>query len=486
MIDGQDPDDVALDVDIVREGGFAAFIKVAWDQIVPDELIYEPHMDVIAVHYEAVYRNELKDLVLNVPPGTSKSTISSILFPVWCWIMDPKLKFMYTTYDQSLSHGFARQSMELIESDWFRARWPHVAIKNAARANVGDYYTTAGGRRVSTMMGGGATGKHCHILFVDDPHKPDDLQGDPDSVKKVLDEAWSRWIGTFSKRRAEPKRFRRVCIMQRLHEDDLAGRMLRDPNCVHVMLPMEFEAKRRCATRWGCDWRTEEGELLSVRFPIEVVEQDRLEMTEREFAAQHQQRPAPAEGNLFKLAWFANKWMVLPPSARFFISVDANLKDRKDSDFAVAQVWCVAGPMVYFVDEVRGQWAFSELVERIKLLRAKWPQVRNILIEDKANGTAVIDTLKRTIPGVIAIDPQGGKLSRADAVTWLVKAGNVIFPASTMADGLISEATAFPAGSYDDRVDAMTQFLNWISGELGWGRKFRQAMKNVRNGATFR
>lgn len=476
-----------VDVELIRRKGFAEFVRRAWPQVVGDDLVWEPHMDLLCAHYEAIFRNEIRDLVVNVPPGTSKSSVSSILFPAWAWTQDPALKFMYTTYDQDLSHGFARQTLELVTGDWFQARWPSVQIERGERANVGDYSTSAGGRRISTMMGGAATGKHAHILFVDDPHKPDDLDGDPDSVKAVLDEAWSRWVNTFSKRRADAKRFRRVCIMQRLHEEDLAGRMLRKPGTVHLCLPMEFEVDSRCVTPFGQDWRQTEGELLCpLRFPREVVEEDRVEMTPRAFAAQHQQRPAPAEGALFKREWFKSRWMNISPGMRMYMSIDTNMKDRKDSDYCVVQVWGVHGAQYWLIDQIKGQWSFGDSVSQVLNMRRKWPQVTNVLIETKANGEAVLQSIKGAVPGVLPIEPLGGKMARAEAVEWLLRAGDVVFPNDAVAPWMpayVEAMCAFPVGKYDDEVDATTQFLTWISKQQKRGR-WRQAMKAVRAGAV--
>lgn len=477
----------AVDVEDVRRGGFRAFVKLAWPQIEPKPLIYEPHMDLLCAHYEAVLHGEIHDLVVNVPPGTSKSTISSILFPVYAWIVDPTLKFLYTSFDEVLSLRFAGRALRLITSDWFKARWPKVQILDETRANQSLYENTAGGLRISTMMGGRVTGKHADILFVDDPHKVDDVKGEPDAVMAVLNTAWDRWIDSFCTRRADAATFRRVCIMQRLHEEDLAARMLREPGCVHLCLPMEFEPARRCITPWGVDWRQEEGELLCPRrFPRAVVDEDKRRMTPRSFAAQHQQRPAPAEGALLLREWFQNRWVNLPPTLRMYLSIDANLKDRQDSDYCVIQCWGISGPDYYLVDQVRGRWSFGDAVVQARMMKRKWPMVTNILIEDKANGSAIIDTLSRTVPGVIPVNPEGGKLARADACTWLFRSSNVFFPAhAPFVEELIEEAASFPVGAHDDMVDAMTQFLNWASGQTR-NYKFRKAMANARAGYRFR
>ena len=272
--------------------------------------------------------------------------------------------------------------------------------------------------------------------------------------------------------------------MQRLHTDDIAGRLVREePDCVHLRLPMEYEAEHHCKTVFGEDWRTEEGQLLSpLRFPEEVLVRERRRMTARSYAAQHQQRPTPAQGALFQRPWFERRHDVIPHGARFIISVDSSLKEGKDSDFFVAQVWAAHGPAeFYLADQVRGRMAFTESLVRIRELRDKWPMVGQVLIEDKANGTAIVDTLKRSMPGVIAVNPEGGKMARANAVEPFLRAGNCSFPKAKWVDGLIEEAISFPVGSHDDQVDAMSQALLWLAGRAR-NAYFAQAMQNVREG----
>lgn len=479
---------IELHREFVQKGGFKAFVKIAWPMIEPKPIIWEPHMDLVCAHLEAVLRGEIKDLVINVPPGTSKSTITSVLFPVYCWIVDPTLKFLFTSYSERLSMRFARRALRLLCSDWFKARWPHVSIIDETRANVSEYDNTAGGYRISTMMGGEATGRHADILLVDDPHKPKDLMGDPDAVKKLVEDAWETWVDTFSTRRADAATFRRVCIMQRLHECDIAGMMIQEPDTVHLCLPMEYEPSRHCKTDWGEDFRTEEGQLLCpMRFPRSVIEKEKVRMSPRSYASQHQQRPAPKDGILFKTEYFQNLWSTVPRRAVFYMSIDANLKERKDTDRAIIQVWCVEGPFYYCIDQIGDRWGFGDLVKNIKLMKQKWPQVTTILIEDKANGTAVIDVLKKTIPGIEAVNPEGGKWARAESIEWLLRANNVLFPAhqAKWVLDLMEEARTFPAGVHDDTVDAMTQFLVWIIKHGTRRTRFKKAMQNVKNGYGF-
>ena len=261
-----------VDVELVKRFGFSKFVELAWPQIEAQDLIFEPHMGLVCSHCEAVSKGEIKSLVANVPPGTSKSRIMSILYPAWDWIDTPWRRFMFVAYDKDLSLEFARVSLKLMQSDWYKDRWPHIQVEGGDRAPVGHFKNTLGGSRFSTMMGGPATGNHCHILVIDDPVKPKDLEGGGPSAKSKLDEAWSTITGTFFRRVANAKTFAKICIMQRLHQEDPAGRMIKAKGTVHLSLPMRFEPHTAYRSKWGSDWRTEEDEILCpLRFPEEYV-----------------------------------------------------------------------------------------------------------------------------------------------------------------------------------------------------------------------
>lgn len=466
--------------------GFMHFVRIAWPHIEPAPLVVEPHLELLAANLQGALLHPTRmDAVYNVPPGTSKSSVASVLFHPWSWTVDPKLKFMHTGFDESLQLRFAERSMNLIMSEWFQERWPELTILKGERASVGFYENAQGGLRFSTMMGGKATGRHANILMIDDPHKPDDLSGDPESVKSELDLAWTRFIETFSRRTADAATFKRICIMQRLHVEDIAGRMLQKPGTVHLRLPMKYEPEWHCSTPWGADWRTEAGELLCPgRFPADVVAETEVQMTARAFASQYQQRPTPAQGALFQREWFSRRHATPPNGCRFIMSVDSSLKEGKDSDYFVAQVWAAKGAAdFYLVDQVRARMSFSDSVRAIKELKRKWPNIGNILIELKSNGDAIVDTLRRQIPGVLGVYPEGGKMARMHAIEPFLRAGNVSFPDAKWMEGFVEECIAAPVGAHDDQPDCMSQALIWLTGKSR-SAIFKAAMANVRAGKT--
>ena len=248
----------------------------------------------------------------------------------------------------------------------------------------------------------------------------------------------------------------------RWHTDDLAGRLVeRDVEAGWQVLNIPAQ----CDDPAGDPLGRQLGEfMISARGRSRRQwELRKATAGSRSWNALYQGRPAPAEGGAFQRSWW-KRWGQ-PPALRHGViqSWDMTFKGTDHSDFVVGQVWAIDGPNMYLLDQARGRWSFVETVRQVELMRERWPQTTATLVEDKANGTAVIDLLSRRIPGLIPVQPQGGKEVRAAAVSPFVEAGNVWLPAGQRwADDLIEEAAAFPNSSHDDQVDALTQALTYI------------------------
>ena len=233
------------------------------------------------------------------------------------------------------------------------------------------------------------------------------------------------------------------------------------------------------------DPRTERDELLwPERFPPEIQAMRLLEMGSRGVAAQDQQRPVPAGGGLFKRS-YVEFWEVFPRGNVTFIqSWDCAFKDLDDSDYVVGQVWATKQGQYYLVDQIRDKLSVSATCRAIESLSAKWPRARVKLIEDKANGPAVIQLLKKKLAGLKAINPQGGKWVRANAVEPLWESGNVFLPTPgpqyPWIEEFIAEYVSFSGmdGAEDDQVDAMTQALNYLYNRSM--ANYRKAMQQIR------
>lgn len=464
-------DPIELDREIVREGGLAEFIRLAWPILKPDEtLLWNWHIDLVCSHLEAVSRGEIKRLVINIPPGTMKSLLVSVFWQVWEWIERRGTGWMFASFDGSLTLKQAAEARSIIESEWFRERWPEVSYDLTKRDAVGEFSMEGGGYRFSTSVGGKGTGRHVDIQVVDDPIKPKDTKGSSKAISAKLKEVNSWWNETMSSRHKDPRTFRRVIIMQRLHESDLAGTAINTGEYVHVCLPMEFEPDRACVTDWGRDPRTEPGELLwADRFDEGWVrvQKSAAGMGETVYGAQCQQRPAPAGGSIFKTG-FRQHWkpgQIDPSRLAFMIqSWDCTFKATDSSDYVAGGVWGMKDADFYMVDGIMARMTLTETCEAILAWRKKWPRAMGILIEDAANGPGVAQTLAKRVSGLILVTPNGGKEARANAVEPLWTGRNIYLPPLTAESKdwlgpMLHQLEFFPYAANDDMVDQMTQAL---------------------------
>ena len=496
-----------LDREVVTRVGaperFYKFVKMAWPHAEPATFVDNWHLPIMCSKLEDVSAGRIKRLVINVPPGTTKSLLVSVFWPLWVWTINPQTKWMFASYDSTLSARHARISLKVLQSPWWQLRFDTRLTE--VRPAATDYENEDGGFRFSTSVAGKATGRHTDIQVVDDPIKPHDVRGSLAVTKKAIQAVSEWWKGTMSSRRADAATFRRVIVMQRLHEDDLAGEMLRE-GWDHLCLPMRYEpdlvcpcGNRECTPE---DPRTHAGELLDpARYPEDVVRHDEVVgMGPSVAAAQLQQRPTPASGGIYQKKWF-RYWHtragvpvpndpefpcrdefceVLPDAGVWIQSWDLTFKGAASSDFVAGGVWLKSGVRCFLVHQVNQRMSFTESVRALLQVTARYPKAITKLVEDAANGAAVQDTLKDQVPGIVLVNPQGGKEARAHATSGLFEAGNIFIPHPDLAPWVPAyrvQITSFPRGVNDDMVDQTSQALL----RLAPGRvMFSDAMAKVR------
>jgi predicted phage terminase large subunit-like protein len=476
--------EIGIDKEIAKRG-LREFVELAWPLVEPSRpYIRNWHTDAICDHLQACAKRQIKRLVVTVPPGSMKSLSCCVFFPSWTWTQAPEQKFIYASYNDKLSRRDSLRTRRLIESDWYRDRWGDQFELHQDRKGAEVYSNDAGGFRMMTTIKGGVTGEHADIQVVDDPIKPLDVSKSLAVADTALSEVDAWWNETMASRLVDFENSVRIIVMQRLVEGDLAGRAIEE-GYEHLMLPMEFEPKRKCYTSIGFeDPRTEEGELLSpIRFSRVAVDRLKYELKTRGTAAQLQQSPVPAGGNIIKEQW-ARYYEHAPRFSMLIQSWDCAFKDSDDSSYVVGQVWGVIKGNYYLVDQIRDHMTFTETLNAVRSLTTKYPKARYKLIEDKANGTAVIDTMKREIAGIKPVSPEGGKDSRVYAVEPIWESGNVWLPSPALAswvngpDSFLEEVTGFPGRRHDDQVDAMTQALVFLEGKSI--NRLKEAMRNLK------
>ena len=453
------------------ELSFAVFVREAWPVLHPGrELVWNWHYDLLCEYLTLVKRRRVRRLLLNVPPRTGKSTIATICFPCWVWTTKANHGFLCASYSRELSteHSVARRN--LILSPWYQERWGQ-RFQLASDQNLKTQFDNdRRGQMIATSIGGTATGKGGDTLIVDDPLSAD--QAYSDAERKTAND----WFdGTLRTRLNDPRNSAIVVIMQRLHELDLTGFLLEtEPGqWTHLKIPLEAEVHE--------SWRFPVSERVHKRAPGEVLQPERFtpEVVEAikkramVFAGQYQQRPAPLEGNLIKRSQVRYYGGADPLTGeadeklpeRFdleILSADCAFKDLATSDFVAIGHIGVKGRKRYLLNVVNAHLGMSATEAEIRRQR-EGRRISATLIEDEANGPAVVERLRHNVPGVIAIQPQGGKLARFMAAAPEWEAGDwYVDRTAAWTEPFLQQITMFPNAAHDDMADMMSQASIWL------------------------
>ncbi|UUY76958.2 phage terminase large subunit [Staphylococcus haemolyticus] len=415
---------------------------------------YEPlaHTELIASELQRIVDGEQRHIIIEMPPRHGKSLTVTETFPSYFVGKHPNKKVIVAAYGDGLARHFGRLNRnKFIE---YAPKVFNVEIAND-NGSVADWSVLDNnGGMISTGIGGSITGKGADLLIIDDPVKnAQDAQS-----KTMRERVWQEWESTLSTRLHKGASV--IVIMTRWHEDDFVGRLLENSpfKWERLRLPAIAEDENDILGR-------NLGEPLSreLGFDEHWAESKKIEVGSRTWASLYQQRPAPEQGSIFKREWLQFVDYVPTRYDDMLISWDMTFKDSNASDYVVGQVWLKDKANYYCIEQVRGQMDFTQSMQAVINLKNKYPRCRRILIEDKANGPAIINTLKNRISGIIPITPKESKEARAFSVTPLFEAGNVFFYRNIRElSDMVEEIVGFPAASHDDTVDATTQALNYF------------------------
>lgn len=407
-------------------------------------------------------------LLIQEPPRHGKSELTSKWTPAWYLHLWPWKRVIVASYEASLASEWGAEVRNIL----IEHGYPYgVEIAVDTRAKDG-WKTLQGGGMWTAGVGGGLTGRGADLLIIDDPVKNWEEASSVVYRKRAMN-----WYLSVARTRLAPGGS--VIIVQtRWHQDDLSGqleaagkvdgdkwKLLRLP-----AIAVEDETHVRGIDREGKlrVWTRRKGEVLwPTAYPKTTIEATRATLGPVVFSALYQQTPSPAEGSILKRGWW-RRWNGLPdPQERTgaLISVDSSFKGKTDSDFVVMQVWWRYGARKYLVEQIRDRMEYVVFKRSLRDLILKHPECRIILIEDSANGPAVISDLSQSLSGLVSRAARGSKESRAYAVSGDIESGNVYIPDVAVWSGVvdfIEEAAVFPNGANDDQVDAMTQaLLEW-------------------------
>lgn len=471
---------------------FRLFAQRGWQIVEPKACIWNWHMDAICEHLLYVTQGEIRNLMVMIPPRMTKTTLCSVLWPVWHWVQRPGAQFMGAGYEQSLVLEAAQASRRLIESPWFQrfygGDWYLLPDENKKEL----YRNSSGGYRISTSVNGKTAGFGGDIQLLDDPHNTKNAESDAIRISAIEwhDNSWRS-------RMNNPNTTQKVYVAQRTHDADIFGHVLgmEENRWTVLRLPMEFDPKRICITYPNNgkgvrpdakaifrDPRKIDGELLNPkRFDADTAQTEKDAMSNRAWNAQYQQQPEGQGGLILKRPWWkqwvypewhpeAGKERLLPDFIEVIQVYDTAFEEDEEADFSARTTWGIFTHRESEKDPKTGR--LREGKQRICALLLDWfedrvgfPELREemiaanaefspewILIEKKASGHSLIqEGRKKQLPiKAVKLTDGGDLVSRIHMASLMLEKGCIYFLPRKWSYKLIEQVAKFPNGEHDD------------------------------------
>lgn len=442
-----------LEASLCRDS-FFDFVQRFWSTIIPEKPVWNWHIRYLCNELQELAERVFKrlpkkqDLIINISPGTTKSTICSIMFPAWCWTRDPTIHTICGSYAMPLSLHLATQCRWVLQSDKFRRLFPDFSLEEEAK---GWMVNSKGGQRISASTGSNVTGKHAHIIIIDDPINPKEALSD------VTIKTTNEWFDhTLMTRKVDKAMTPLVLIMQRLHQIDPTGHLLgkAEGKIKHICLPAVSSGKVKPEPLR----KNYLGGLFDPRrLSTKILKQMKNDLGEYAYAGQFMQDPIPAGGGMFR-----PDFLQLATSPPRLIDV-VRYWDKAGTQDAGA--WTVGLKMgvdvdkrFWIMDVVRGQWEANtreRIIAQTAVMDGK--TVRIAVEQEPGSGgkESAQGTLKRLAGYRVYLDrPVGDKVLRADPFAVQVNGGNVgmiIAPWNTV---YLDEMRYFPFSTFKDQIDA--------------------------------
>ena len=467
------------------EASLSEFSKQAWHVLEPStELKWGWGLDAICLHLQAVSDEEIFRLLMNVPPGSMKSLLTNVFWPAWEWgpLAKPHMRFLSTAHKQDLAVRDNIKCRRLIQSEWYQERWP-IQLMGDQNAKTKFENDTTGFREAMAFTS--MTGSRGDRVTLDDPLSVDDANSD--SALAAAESTFREALPT----RVNNDKSAIVVIMQRLHEKDTSGIILSEKlGYEHLCIPMRFEEARRCRTSIGfVDPRTKEGELFfPERFSEKTVKELEKTLGDYATAGQLQQRPSPAGGGILKVdhfqLWPHNKEL---PTIEFVVQgYDTAYTEKTMNDPSAFQAWGVfeyngkRGAILLdaWADHLTFPDLHAKMVEEWhsvygKSSSRKGKKADVMLVEAKASGLSLIQSLRQSNLPAVAYNPTTDKISRAHQAApileldclYLLESAREPGKPVTWARGFVSELEKFPAGAHDDQCDVFSMTMIYLRDE---------------------
>ncbi len=463
------------------------FLKTFWTTIIPETPSYNWHIryicEILQEAGERIVRREgkLSDLLINIPPGTTKSTMITVMFPAWLWAIDPTIRVISNSYSSDLSTDHAVKSKDIITSELYQALFPHIRLRRDKRGKQA-YGNTKKGSRETTSTGGGILGLHGHVIINDDPQSPKQAESDAHRIQAI------HQTKTLSTRKVDKGTALTVTVMQRLNVTDVAGYLLgvKKDGIQHIKLPAELRDNCRPIPETEkfegktiVEWYQGNAGLLD---PVRLTRRDMAEALEdlgqRGYAGQYDQNPTIEEGDIIKKEWLQiisyNEYQKRKrerTSIQFFM--DTAYTDKSENDptgiIAVDKI----GNNIYILNRAKVRKEFPELIRWVQ----EWVKSHGydngsfIRVEPKSSGLSVYQTLKsetnlnmKKTPA-----PVDSKKTRLYSIAPKAEAGRVFLIEGAWNQDFISEVSGFPNMPHDEDVDLLVYAVNHFLKLTGTG-----------------
>lgn len=419
------------------------------------------HIDRLLVALEKAISTPNYRLLIDMPPRHSKSFHVSENLPAFYLGNYPDKRIITASHTADLAFTFSRR----VRGKIMDPNWPFPFVTVAGDKSAVKGWDIAGhlGGYMAVGVGGSPAGHGGNLILIDDP-----IGSQADAESEASREALWEWYQGTIRDRLEPGGSM-IITATRWHEDDLTGHLLQEMRTGgEIWNHLHMSA---LTLRGGV-----EEALWPERWPVESLKQIKKAQGTRIFEARFQGNPSPMQGGLLQRHWWQfyrsdheKTWRDIPGLKNFIMSWDMAFRETKQGSFVVGQIWATVGADRYLLDQVRFRGDFPKTLQMFRLFCTKWPQARLKLVENKANGPAIVASLRHEVSGIVEVNPTGGKLARAAAIAPIVESGNVYLPdpkKNPWVNDFIEECASFPHGSQDDQVDCMSQALARLDGSL--------------------
>lgn len=450
------------------------FVQEFWDEIIPEDPVWNWHIEYLCnelqrdvlrvcklpeqVSYGVLLPPKLRemklhDILVNIPPGTTKSTIISVMLPAWGWTVDATLRFISASYSGDLSMQLAVKSRDIIQSDKYKAYFPKIRIREDSN-NKGHYINTEGGERYTTSTGGTIVGIHGHIIIIDDPVNTKEA-----ASEIALEQAVDFVNTTLSMRKVDKKITLTIMVMQRLHEKDPSGSWLSmEGNKIkHICLPATTDFPIHPA---HLSEKYIEGYLDPIRLDLMALDEAKMKLGSYGYAGQMGQIPTPEGGGIWQ------KWIIPVKDSEmpsryemtgYGTDADTAYTDKKSNAASAFLVSGMHNGRMY-IDQAG--WYWKMFPDLIKLMRDVYPEPH--YVEAKASGLDLINMLKSEGIAAIGVSVAADKLARARMATPKAEAG-FVYCRQSILDKIYYDKDQgilkFPNGPKADLADTLAQAI---------------------------